>query len=64
MITFTYDPVEKKSFIEVRNSTGENPPTMIKVEDESNEGILKTCQNWLDSFGLANTEYRVNVQLH
>lgn len=62
-ITFTYNP-EKKSFIEVNNSTGNNPPTMIKVEDTSNEGILKTCQNWLDAFGLTQCEYRVNVQLH
>lgn len=64
MIIFTYDPVDKKSFIEVKNTDGTNPPTMIKVEDDSNEGILKTCQNWLDSFELADKEYRVNVQLH
>lgn len=62
-IYFTYD-VEKKNFIKVHMGGQDTPPTLIKVDETSNEAILKVCQAWLDAFGLVNTEYRVNVQLH
>lgn len=64
MIVFNYDAVTKKAFVEVKKEESQLPPTMIKVEDTSNEGILKTCQEWLDSIGIADQEYRVLVTLH
>ena len=66
MITFTYNAVTRKNFIEVKVDENETmPATMIKtVEDADNETILKACQDWLDAMGLSDREYRVNVQLH
>lgn len=40
------------------------PSTLIRCETESNEEILKTCQNWLDALGLTETEYKVSVRIH
>lgn len=66
MITFTFDAEAGKSFIEVKTQNDEitNPATMIKLEATDNETIKKTCQEWLDAFGLSEKEYRINVQLH
>lgn len=64
MIRFIYDAAAKKNHIKVTIEGKDIQPTLIKIEDTSNESILKTCQDWLNAFGIANTEYHVDVQLH
>lgn len=64
MITFTFDSTLGKAFVEVKSDNDACPQTMIKLEDTSNETILKTCQSWMDAFGLTGVEYKVNVRLH
>ena len=60
MINFTLEV--GKNYI---NVTSENlPATLIKYSGNSNEEVLKTCQDWLDALGLENVEYHVDIRLH
>lgn len=60
MIEFTY--FQKYIKVEIKDTA--MPVTMIKCEDSSNEAVLKTCQSWLDAFGLTDKEYTVSIRLH
>ena len=39
------------------------PMTKIKCEDTSNDVILATCQLWLETLGIKDKEYHVDIRL-
>lgn len=62
MIKFVY--YQKYIKVQIDDEDVKLPNTLIQVEDASNEGVMKTCQSWLDALGLTDREYQILIRVH